>query len=214
MPKKTDLTGSRFFKLTVIKEVDRGEKRDRQWECLCDCGNTCIVQGNNLKSGHTKSCGCHNRKVASDRLKTHGKSKTRLHKIWYGMKNRCFNPMNSLYARYGGRGITVCDEWRNSFEAFYNWAMTNGYTEGLTIDRKDVNRNYEPSNCRWATIKEQQNNRRNNRLLEYNGETHTIAQWAELKGLRKAVLYKRLYDGWSVERAITTPTSNQRKAAQ
>jgi hypothetical protein len=211
MPKKIDLTGKKFYKLTVLKEVDRGKKRDRQWECVCDCGNICIVQGNNLKSGHTKSCGCHNREMASKRLSTHGQSKTKLHKIWYGMKNRCFNPNNHIYDKYGGRGITVCEEWKE-FEPFRDWALANGYAEGLTIDRIDVNGNYEPSNCRWATMKEQQNNRRNNRYLTYNGETHTMAEWAEIKGLSEQTLAKRLNKhGWSVERALTTPTQKRYK---
>lgn len=137
----------------------------------------------------------------------HGKRHTRIYDIWRSMRQRCYNPNTNRYKNYGGKGIKVCDEWRESFEAFYEWAMANGYADNLTIDRKDTNGNYEPNNCRWVTMKEQQNNRLNNHLETYNGETHTIAEWSEITGIKMCTLWARLKKyGWSIEKALTTAT--------
>lgn len=140
----------------------------------------------------------------------HGQYGSRLYETWQTMKKRCSNPNNRQYHLYGGRGIIVCDEWRNDFQAFYDWAMSHGYADDLTIDRIDVNGNYEPSNCRWATMKEQQNNRRNNHLITYNGETKTLKQWSEKIGIDWGVLYSRLKKGWSIEKSLTTKQMRQR----
>ena len=121
------------------------------------------------------------------------------------MKARCVDPNSHKYHAYGGRGIKVCDEWLNSFESFYEWAMANGYQKDLSIDRIDNDGNYYPENCRWVTQKEQANNTRKNRLLTYNEETHTVAEWATIVGITKAALYHRLSRGWSVKEALTTP---------
>lgn len=136
---------------------------------------------------------------------THNLSTTPLYRVWASIKKRCYNPNESNYARYGGRGIEVCPEWRNDFKAFYDWAMANGYRDDLSIDRIDVNGNYEPDNCRWATVKEQANNRRNSRLITYNGVTHTMTEWGDLVGIKASVIWKRLQRGWSVEATLTTP---------
>lgn len=131
--------------------------------------------------------------------------KSRLYTIWKNMKARCSNNA-SQNSYYGARGITVCEEWRNSYQAFYNWAMANGYTDELTIDRIDVNGNYEPSNCRWATLKEQANNKRNNRLLTYNGKSLTVSQWTKELGFNQGLISRRInYLGWDIERALTEP---------
>lgn len=134
----------------------------------------------------------------------HGMSSHRLYSIWDSMKSRCYRKTTAPYAKYGGRGITVCDEWKNSFQAFYDWAMENGYRDDLSIDRIDVNGSYCPENCRWVTMREQENNRRNNKLITYNGETHTQAEWCELLSIPPHVMTNRLKRGWSIERAFTT----------
>ena len=134
----------------------------------------------------------------------HGMRYTRIYNIWRSMRQRCFNPRCDAYKHYGGRGITVCTEWEN-FQTFYDWAMSNGYAEDLTIDRVDTDKNYEPSNCRWVTQKVQQNNRTNNRLLEVDGVSHTIAEWGDATGIQASTIWARLKTGWSPKRAVTEP---------
>ena len=134
----------------------------------------------------------------------HGMRYTRLYNIWRSMNQRCYNEKSVNFGRYGARGITVCDEWKEDFQSFHEWAMANGYSEELTIDRIDVNGNYEPSNCRWSTYKEQANNKRNSRIIECNGVSHTLGEWSEITGIRLATIWERLRKGWSPERALTT----------
>lgn len=133
----------------------------------------------------------------------HGMSHSRLHRIWNGMKQRCSNPKAISYKYYGAKGVSVCEEWQ-IFTNFCDWALANGYSENLTIDRVDENAHYEPSNCRWATNKEQQNHTSYNRLITLRGETHNITQWADIIGIPKTTLYNRMRRGWDAERALTT----------
>ena len=134
----------------------------------------------------------------------HGMRYTRLYNIWRSMNQRCRNPKSYNYERYGGRGITVCEEW-HQFIPFRDWAMKNGYADNLTIDRKDTNGNYEPGNCRWATPKEQANNKRSNRHIELDGVSHTLAEWEGITGIKLNTIWARLDRGWPAERALTAP---------
>lgn len=194
--KYDDLTANKYGKLAVIERAISTSKKDKHayWKCLCDCGNYAIVASHRLKGGETRSCGCIN----------NGKSYTRLYRIWNDMKKRCYIISETAYHNYGGRGIIVCDEWLHDFQAFYDWSMANGYREDLTIDRIEVNGNYEPSNCRWVTRKVQNNNTRRNHYLSFDGTTKSVAEWADITGIKQNTLLYRIRRGWSVERALTT----------
>ena len=188
MGKCIDMTGQKFGRLTVIGRTEnyitpKGTKFS-QWICKCECGNTCTAKVSDLKYGKTKSCGCLHNELARQRRTKHSLSGTKLYMIWKAMKQRCSNSNNKDYPNYGGRGIKVCDEWQNSFESFYTWAKNNGYSEELSIDRIDVNGNYEPNNCRWVSAKVQSNNTRCNHRIEFGGKSHTMSEWAEITGIK------------------------------
>ena len=170
-----DLTGQRFNRLTVIARHGTNKFRASTWLCQCDCGNTTVVARSALLSGGTKSCGCWHRDYVATKLTTHGKKNHRLWKVWQSMRQRCCTESNEDYPRYGGRGITVCEEWMHNFQAFYDWAMANGYDENAptgkcTIDRIDNNKGYSPDNCRWVDMKTQSNNRSSNRHTKKGSE--------------------------------------------
>lgn len=208
--KLNDLTGQRFGRLTVLRRIEdhyyqKSGRHDVQYKCRCDCGEVVNVLGIHLRSGHTSSCGCFRADTARATMTTHGMSGKRIHNIWKGMLERCINTRHNNYEIYGGRGITVCDEWRNSFEDFFEWSMSNGYTEELTLDRIDVNRGYFPDNCRWVTQREQCNNTRRNINVEINGEVHTLKQWTEIFGLKYGTIASRVKRGWTPLAALTTP---------
>lgn len=222
--KRIDLTGEKFGRLTAIKFVGTNKEKRAMWECKCECGARVTVCGKSLRSGNTKSCGCYNIEASTNRIvsinRKHGKTDTKLFRIWSGMKTRCYNKNAVNYSDYGGRGITVCDEWLKDFESFYEWSIDNGYFEcssrkECTLDRIDVNGNYCPENCRWVNMKKQQNNKRSNRIIEFNGESHTVAEWADIIGMSQDVLLSRLNSNtYTIERALTEPKNQRGKFAR
>ena len=203
MRKTVDLTGQKFGKLTVCDRRWCENNKRNLWYCKCECGNTVMVPTSALSSGRTKSCGCLRKTVASAKHKLHGMSTSRQYRIWNAMKERCQCTTNKQYKDYGERGIVVCDEWKDSFESFYDWAMSNGYADHLTLDRIDTNGNYCPDNCRWSTSKEQNSNKRNNHILTHNGKSQTIQQWSEETGIPFTTLLYRVTNDWPIESVLT-----------
>ena len=197
MSKIKDETGNRFSKLLVLKRADNTRNGQTQWLCKCDCGNECVVTASNLRRGKQVSCGCHGKSVNAKNDVPTELRQTRLYTIWKDMQYRCYNKKSNRFHRYGLKGVKVCDEWLNSFEAFYEWAMNNGYEDDLSIDRIDANGNYEPSNCRWATAKTQARNKSTNRLLTYKGATKCLAEWCETYNLKQQTVSQRIRYGWT-----------------
>ncbi len=210
MPQFIDLTGKKFGKLTVsAKHPVKTANNLIRWECVCDCNpdKLLVIRGGDLRSGSSKSCGCVGREKIIERSTKHGNcltgKATTEYITWCGMKTRCYNPNEKEYNNYGGRGIIVCDRWLNNFSSFLE-DMGQKPAPKYELDRIDNNGNYEPANCRWANRVTQQNNKRNNHLITYNGETKTLAQWAKDKGLDFDLLRNRL-KRWSVEDALNRP---------
>lgn len=211
MPKKSNLVGQRFGRLTVLSAAGRIGTSAMRWNCQCDCGNKTVVYGHFLKSGHTRSCGCLANESIAKRSTTHGQYESRLYNIWHGMKARCYRKSATEYRRYGSRGIGICDEWREDFQSFYNWAMSNGYADNLSIDRIDNNGNYCPENCRWVDIITQNNNKSSNRIVTANGESHTVSEWSKILCINDSTLCARLDRGWSDDKTINTPLKKYRR---
>lgn len=199
MTKLDNLIGKKFGKLTVYARAPNNKGNKAMWYCVCDCGNkkTKPVDGYGLKSGNVRSCGCEYFISNKGRKITHNQSKTRLYNIWASMKRRCKVDKNY-------KNISVCDEWQK-YENFMEWAINNGYNEKLTIDRIDNTKGYCPENCRWATYKQQENNRTNNTRITYNNETHTISEWSGITGISAELISYRLHHGWSIEDMFIKP---------
>lgn len=194
---KNDLSGLKFNMLTVVNRVYINGKP--LWHCICDCGKEIFVRHTRLTHGQ-KSCGCHASKMLVERNTKHSKRHSKLYAVWRGLRSRCNNSNHPFYCDYGGRGITVCKEWDNTndgFQNFYDWSVKSGYKDDLSIDRIDNNGNYEPNNCRWATIKQQCNNRRSNIVLNYKGVAHTVSEWSEIIQVKSGTIYQRIYKGWN-----------------
>lgn len=197
-------------KLTIVNREKNNDKGQTMWRCKCECGGEIIGIGYRIKSGRIKSCGCM-KAVPEFR---HGETQSRLYRIWCNIKTRCSCKSAEYYKNYGARGISVCDEWRLSYTAFRDWALSAGYEDNLTIDRINANGNYEPSNCRWATWKEQENNSSHNVNISYNNKTMTLHQWSEELNIPYDTLRSRVRRrGWSVKRAFTQPVK-KRSATQ
>ena len=208
-----DITGMKFGRLTAIKKIGKSDSHGALWLCQCDCGKMHEARSSYLRNGFTTSCGCYRSELNAEKARRmgeknvrHGKSRRRskdpLYLVWHSMKARCTYPNHISYRNYGGKGVTVCDEWQ-AFESFYEWAMGHGYKKGLAIDRIDSDGNYEPSNCRFVTQAENNKARKGTRWVTIDGETHTLPDWARIVGniSYRGIRY-RLQHGWSEKEAI------------
>lgn len=203
------MEGKKFHRLTVLRDAGSERTGKREWVCECDCGKTVTVDGYSLRNGNTKSCGClvHERYPAHSI--THGMTNTGEFNAWMSMRGRCNSKTHHAYPSYGGRGISVCSRW-DSFQNFY--ADMGPRPEGMTIERRDNDGDYEPSNCVWATRIKQQRNRRTNRILTVNGISKCVSEWAEEIGIPFNVIHDRRRLGWSDEKAVTTPYKPRKKS--
>lgn len=201
-----NISGDRFGRLVAIGPVGRSPKSGIQWLCRCDCGKTTIVVSPSLRTGRTKSCGCIQKEFPSRGNTTHGMSRQPLYQVWYSIIRRCTNPDDKRYPYYGGRGITICEEWRHGFKAFHDYVsqLPHCGEKGYSLDR--INAGYSPGNVRFSTSKEQSRNKRNNRMITHDGLTMCLTDWATRIQVPYGTLYDRLYvQGWDAERALTTP---------
>jgi hypothetical protein len=180
-----DLRGKRFGLLIAMEYMKADKYGSAMWKCQCDCGNKTVTVAGALKTGNTKSCGC------QTKIRKHGLWKHPLYGVWQGMKTRCTNPNSNRYQYYGGKGVTVCEEWLN-FKTFYDWSIANGYQQGLSLDRKERNKGYFPDNCRWSSIKEQNNNKTDNVMVYHEGSKYTVNEFSQLTGISKGILYRKL----------------------
>lgn len=225
MGRFVDLTGERYGKLTVIEYA--GRKRDNKgrtksiWKCKCDCGNytECSIGDLRSRNKPTKSCGCLQKESWNSIITKHGKCKHRLYSVWQGMKSRCYRKKDPRYKTYGGRGITICDQWlgENGFENFYDWAIKNGWDDSKdrrsqSIDRKNNDLPYSPDNCKFSDSIEQAQHTTRSHYIEYNGEVHTISEWERITGLGTGCIEQRIMKlGWNPEKAISIPKKERRR---
>lgn len=193
-----NITGQKFNYLTVLSRAENlPNSRATRWNCLCDCGNTKVINGSSLKSGRTTSCGCFVKKINT----THGYSKHPLFQSWQAMVKRCINKKDPAYKNYGGRGISVCEEWLHSPNQFI--ADMNPRPLGLELDRIDNNKGYSKENCKWSTRKEQCTNRRSTILITFNNQTNSILEWSRITGINRRTITQRLSKNWNLERVFT-----------
>lgn len=206
-----DLTGRQFGRLTVLGEAERDMGKGRSWFCKCSCGNTIITTTYKLKHGVKKSCGCLQREIGRINFTKHGEAHSRLHEVWKGIKSRCYNPKHSSYKNYGGRGIEMCNEWKDNYACFRDFMLSIGYDDKLpsgqqTVERIDVNGNYEPKNCTLITKAEQNFNKRSNHLITYKGVTKTITEFANELKLDVDTILNRINNyGYTIEEALERP---------
>ena len=204
MSKAIDLTGQTFSQLTVICRAENDKRRGARWKCRCACGGFATIRAYNLRSGKTKSCGCMGRERLIERNFVHGRTGSPEYATWKSIIKRCTNPNDISFKNYGERGIKVCEEWMNDFMAFFNYIGPKP-TQKHSIERINNNRNYQPGNVKWATQKQQCNNKRNNHRITLNGQTMTITQWADFVGIPPKTLHNRINLGWPPVKAIFQP---------
>ena len=210
--KMKDITGKRYGKLTVIKHLGLF-KNLHWWECKCDCGNIMKSTVGRLNFKLAVSCGCGQREAARRICKErsrHNMKNTRIYNIWHSIKQRCFYKKSISFPSYGGRGITMCNEWLD-FINFKDWALSSGYADNLSIDRKEVNGNYEPSNCRWFTSIQQANNRRNSNPITFNGKTLSLKEWSRIYNIKTPTLKNRLNNNWPLKKVFLLPVNHANK---
>lgn len=205
-----DITGMKFNMWTVIELSGKNKSGGYMWKCRCDCGNERVVEGRSVREGTSRSCGCTRGRDNNWNVK-HGGRKDHLYAVWSSMKGRCLNPKDKFYQRYGGRGITICSEWMD-YASFREWAFSSGYNPDsecrkCTLDRIDNDGKYCPENCRWVTQKVQDNNRSSNHIVtNSSGISKTLSEWAEITGIRKDTLRRRIcVMNWDIDRALTEP---------
>ena len=210
MSKFIDMTGQRYNRLTVVEIVEGSAPVKSYWKCVCDCGNVTFVSGANLRSGAVKSCGCLRKDIKT--TLRHNMTGTRLYNVWASMKNRCYNPNQASYKNYGGRGIHMCEDWRKTPDKFFEWAMGSGYSDDLTIERIDVDKDYCPENCKWIPFNTQQSNRTSCRSFTHDGRTQNLTDWCKELGLQYKQIHNRIYKlGWTFERAISESCHSEKR---
>lgn len=197
-----DFIGQKFNRLTIIGYDGITNDHKMLAKCKCDCGNIHIATLKDVKNGHIKSCGCLQKEIARNRFLIDNRTNERLYTIYVNMKARCYNVDSPNYKHYGGRGIIICKEWLNDYTTFKTWSLNNGYNDNLSIDRINVNGNYEPSNCRWTTQLVQGNNKRNTIRLTYNNQTHTITEWADILHINRSLIASRYYKNLPIEKIL------------
>jgi len=200
-----DLTGMTYGRLTVVGYSHTNKSGKTFWKCKCECGKETVTSSDKLRRGVTRSCGCLRKELYGKAQTTHGMTKTKLYVIWSNMRSRCMYRKNSMYHNYGGRGISLCEDWKN-FDSFRKWAEKNGYKEGLSIERIDVNGNYEPKNCTWIPKSKQLLNQRRSHLVTAFGKTQTIKEWSDESGIKYDTIERRLNSyGWNPADAVSVP---------
>lgn len=204
--RRMEIVGQRFNRLLCIEMIGLDKHGHSLARFKCDCGNETILNASGVKGGRIKSCGCLVHEPHGNYPQTqHGLCNSTLYRRWSGARNRCNNPTNKAYPNYGGRGIKMCEEWDSNFLAFYDWALSNGYSKDLSLDRIDNDGPYSPENCRWADVKTQGNNRRTNVYISFDGKTQTLHEWADEYDLDYQTLHRRISKGWDFMEALTTP---------
>lgn len=208
---EVDFIGRKLGQLTILSKCEPSHTGHTCFMTKCDCGNYKKVVAYRLLNGTTQSCGCKKKLLDENRFKTHALSKHPLYSVWLNMNRRCDYEKGNRFYRYGGRGITVCDQWKKNFVAFYEWSVNNGWAVGLELDRRENSGIYEPSNCRYVTREVNANNKDYNRMYVVNGERLSLTQLSKKYGINKACLFARVNYGWTIERALSTPIRKQKK---